>query len=278
MNRILTGSGETREFEFTDRDFERIRKLIYEHAGISLCKMKKEMVYNRLTKRLRALGLRTFRDYLERLDRGDETELEAFGNALTTNLTAFFREPHHFPVLAEHIKQHPARQVAIWTCAASTGEEAYSIAMTMVDLFDDFRPPVAILATDIDTSVLAKAETGVYPMERVESMSPDKVRRFFLKGVGKNEGFVKVRDELRDMISFRRINLQDESWPLRGPLQAIFCRNVMIYFDKHTQYKILEKFAPLLRPDGLLFAGHSESFFHASELFVPCGRTVYKPR
>lgn len=273
-----TAGGETREFEFTDRDFDRIRKLIYEHAGISLCKMKKEMVYNRLAKRLRALGLRTFRDYLQRLDNGDEAEWEAFGNALTTNLTAFFREPHHFPILAEHIKQHHAQQIAIWTCAASTGEEAYSIAMTMVDLFDDFRPSVTILATDLDTSVLAKAEAGVYPVERIENLPPDKVKRFFLKGTGKNEGLVKIRDELQRMVAFRRINLQDEDWPLRGPFQAIFCRNVMIYFDKPTQYKILEKFAPLLRPGGLLFAGHSESFFHASDLFAPCGRTVYKPR
>jgi len=203
--------------------------------------------------------------------------MEAFTNALTTNLTAFFREEHHFPALAEHIKRYMGRHpINLWCSAASTGEEPYSMAMTMVDLFGSYTPPVKILATDIDTNVLKKAEAGVYPLERVEKLSSDLVKRFFLKGTGSQEGQVRVRQELRDMINFRQVNLLDEKWPMRGPFEAIFCRNVMIYFDKQTQHKILQKFVPLLRPDGLLFAGHSESFYHAAEIFKSRGKTIYE--
>lgn len=266
-----------REFHFTAQDFERIRKLIYERAGISLSPAKQDMVYSRLARRLRATGIRTFGEYLGRLERGDTVEMEAFTNSLTTNLTAFFREPHHFPILAEHIRKvkghHP---ISLWCSAASTGEEPYSMAMTMVDLFNTFTPPVHILATDLDTLVLQKAQQGVYPVERLEKMPPDKVKRFFLKGTGTNEGFARVRPELRDMITFRQINLLDDSWPMRGPFDAIFCRNVMIYFDKPTQHKVLKKFVPLLHKDGLLFAGHSESFYHAGDIFKSLGKTVYE--
>lgn len=266
-----------REFHFTAQDFERIRKLIYERAGISLSPAKQDMVYSRLARRLRATGIRSFGEYLGRLERGDTVEMEAFTNSLTTNLTAFFREPHHFPILAEHIRKlkghHP---ISLWCSAASTGEEPYSMAMTMVDLFNSFTPPVHILATDLDTHVLQKAQQGVYPVERLEKMPADKVKRFFLKGTGHNEGFARIRPELRDMITFRQINLLDESWPMRGPFDAIFCRNVMIYFDKKTQYDVLKKFVPLLHKDGLLFAGHSESFYHAADLFRSLGKTVYE--
>jgi chemotaxis protein methyltransferase CheR len=266
-----------REFHFTAQDFERIRKLIYERAGISLSPAKQDMVYSRLARRLRATGIRSFGEYLGRLERGDTVEMEAFTNSLTTNLTAFFREPHHFPILAEHIRKlkghHP---ISLWCSAASTGEEPYSMAMTMVDLFNSFTPPVHILATDLDTHVLQKAQQGVYPVERLEKMPADKVKRFFLKGTGHNEGFARIRPELRDMITFRQINLLDESWPMRGPFDAIFCRNVMIYFDKPTQYDVLKKFVPLLHKDGLLFAGHSESFYHAGDLFKSLGKTVYE--
>ena len=267
----------SREFHFTAQDFERIRKLIYERAGISLSAAKQDMVYSRLARRLRATGIRSFAEYLSRLERGDSAELEAFTNSLTTNLTAFFREPHHFPILAEYIKKRGTRQpISLWCAASSTGEEPYSMAMTMVDLFNSFTPPVHILATDLDTHVLQKGQEGVYPLERLEKMPDDMVKRFFLKGTGQQEGHAKVRQELRDMITFRKINLLDETWPMRGPFDAIFCRNVMIYFDKPTQYKVLKKFVPLLRPDGLLFAGHSESFYHAADLFKSLGKTVYE--
>ena len=267
-----------REFVFTAADFERVRKLIYGRAGISLSPSKHEMVYSRLGRRLRALGLSDFGDYLHLLEQGDAIEWEAFTNSLTTNLTAFFREEHHFPLHAELLKRHKGGgQIALWCSAASTGEEAYSMATTAAEAFGTLSPPVRILATDIDTSVLAKAQQGVYTMERLEKMPEERIRRFFLRGAGQHAGQARVRDELRALINYRPLNLLDTAWPVRGPFSAIFCRNVMIYFDKPTQYAILQKFAPLLRPDGLLFAGHSESFHHAADLFRPRGKTVYEP-
>lgn len=265
-----------REFNFTDHDFEKIRKLIYAHAGINLSNAKKDMVYSRLGRRLRATGLKSFAEYVALLQGGDEEEWEAFVNALTTNLTSFFREAHHFPILAEHLQQIRHRTpLQIWCSAASTGEEPYTIAMTAVEAFDSYTPPVHILATDLDTHVLKKATDGIYPMERVEKLPPNILKRFFLQGSGKNAGFVKVRQELRNMITFKQLNLLDTKWHARGPFDAIFCRNVMIYFDKPTQHKILQKFIPIMRRDALFFAGHSESFQHAANLLTIQGRTVY---
>ena len=283
MNANLQSSaGRDREFVFTSKDFERVRQLIYEHAGISLNPSKQDMVYSRLARRLRATGINNFKDYLALLESNNEAEWEAFVNSLTTNLTSFFREPHHFPLLAEHmLKQKGRHPISLWCSASSTGEEPYTMAMAAVDAFGSFTPPVTIVATDLDTNVLAKAEAGVYPVERVEKLLDDLVKRFFLKGTGAQAGFVRVRPELRALISFRQVNLLDNDWPIRGPLDAIFCRNVMIYFDKATQLKILERFAPLLQPDGLLFAGHSESFHNAGHVFSLRGKTVYelaKPR
>ena len=270
-------SDHEREFQFTDADFDRIRKLIYQHAGIALNPSKREMVYSRLGRRLRALQLPNFRDYLKLLENGNAEEWEAFTNSLTTNLTAFFREEHHFPILADVLRQHRGAQpIQLWCCAASTGEEPYSMAITAAETFGTLSPPVRILATDIDTNVLAKAERGVYAMERLEKISEQRLKRYFLRGKGANDGKARVRDELRALITYRALNLLDEHWPVRGPFSAIFCRNVMIYFDKPTQRRILEKFVPLLRPDGLLIAGHSESFHHAADLFHPRGKTVYE--
>jgi chemotaxis protein methyltransferase CheR len=266
-----------REFNFTTQDFKRVQKLIYDHAGISLSESKQELVYSRLARRLRATGIRSFVEYLNLLERNDEAEWEAFTNALTTNLTSFFRESHHFPILAEHMRKHKGHEpFAIWCSAASTGEEPYSIAMTAVDAFGSFTPPVTIIATDLDTNVLETAKAGVYPAARVDKLAPDFVKRFFLRGTGSQEGFVRVRKELRDMITFRKLNLLDKGWPIRAPLDVIFCRNVMIYFDKPTQLEILKKFAPLLASDGLMFSGHSESFYHADAYFKLRGKTVYE--
>ncbi len=273
----VTAKEVSREFHLTDAEFDQVRRLIYEHAGISLSVNKRELVYSRLGRRLRAHGLARFSDYLALLDDEHAEEWEAFTNALTTNLTSFFRESYHFQLLADHVaKQKRGRQILLWCSAASTGEEPYSMAMTMVDLYGSFNPPVKILATDVDTNVLATAERGAYADERVERLTPDQRKRFFLQGKGTNAGMVRVREELRQMISFRRLNLLDDKWPIKGPFDAIFCRNVMIYFDKPTQYQILRKFVPSLRADGLLFAGHSESFHHAMDLFKPCGKTVYE--
>lgn len=271
-------TAESREFDFSAQDFEKVRELIYRHAGISLAPTKREMVYSRLGRRLRMRGLNRFSEYLAVLETGDAQEWEAFTNSLTTNLTSFFREPHHFPILAEFMQQRWQQRrapLSIWCCASSTGEEPYTIAMTAAEAFNDAKPPVRILATDVDTNVLAHASAGVYAEERVEKLPPAQLKRFFLRGGGAHAGKVKVRPELRELVEFRRLNLLDATWPVRGPFDVIFCRNVMIYFDKPTQLKILEKFAPLL-DDGLLFVGHSESLFHAAHLFRLRGKTVYE--
>lgn len=269
--------GGLREFVFTAADFERVRKLIYQHAGISLSPAKQDMVYSRLARRLRATGKENFGDYLELLEKGDKDEWERFVNSLTTNLTSFFREPHHFPIFAEHLKKIANRNpIRVWCSAASTGEEPYSIAMTIAETFGGFNTPVSIIASDLDTNVLATADKGVYSMDRLERMSPERLKRFFLKGSGSQEGYAAVRPDLRRMIQFQQLNLLDPNWSVKGPLDVIFCRNVMIYFDKPTQYKILSRFAPMMQEDGLMFAGHSESFLHASDLFRSLGKTVYE--
>jgi len=266
-----------REFAFTTADFDRVRKLIYGHAGISLSAAKQDMVYSRLARRLRETRLRSFGEYLDLLERGDKSEWEKFVNSLTTNLTSFFREPHHFPILADHLKKLQGRSpIKIWCSAASTGEEPYSIAMTVVETFGSFNTPVSIFASDLDTSVLETAAKGIYPLDRVDKLSPERLNRFFIKGTGTQEGSYIVKPDMRRMISFQRLNLLEPNWAVRGPLDALFCRNVMIYFDKPTQHKILARFAPLLSENGLLFAGHSESFLHSAEVFRSLGKTVYE--
>jgi chemotaxis protein methyltransferase CheR len=266
----------TKIFEFTPRDFARVRALIYKQAGISLSESKQEMVYSRLARRLRVRKMNTFAEYLDDLESGrDGGEWEAFTNALTTNLTSFFREAHHFPLLAEHIQKMRA-PLSIWCSASSTGEEPYSIAMTACEAFGTLAPPVSIIATDIDTNVLETAANGVYPIDRVEKMAQDRVKRFFQRGKGERAGLVRVRPELRQLITFKPLNLLAGTWPISGPFDVIFCRNVMIYFDKPTQGKILARFVPLMKPEGLLFAGHSENFMYASDMFRLRGKTVYE--
>lgn len=266
----------SRIFEFTPRDYARVRALIYKQAGISLSESKQEMVYSRLSRRLRAKNLNSFEAYLDGLESGlDSGEWEAFTNALTTNLTAFFREAHHFPILAEHVLNAKG-PVSIWCSASSTGEEPYSIAMTVCEALGSLTPPVNIVATDIDTQVLNTASNGVYPVDRIDKMAQDRVKRFFLRGKGSQSGMVRVRPELHNLITFKSLNLLAGTWPVTGPFDVIFCRNVMIYFDKPTQSRILSRFAPLMKADGLLFAGHSENFLNVSDAFSLRGKTVYE--
>jgi len=265
-----------REFNFTNNDFTRVRKLIYQHAGISLSEAKSDMVYSRIGRRLRTVGFDSFKTYLDNLENtNNPEEWEAFTNALTTNLTSFFREEHHFPILAEHLL-NLKKPIRIWCSAASTGEEPYTIAMTACEAFGTMKPPVEIVATDIDTNVLATAARGVYPYERVSKLSDERRKHFFQKGTGAQEGSVRVRSELRNLITFEQLNLLDEQWNVREPFDAIFCRNVMIYFDKPTQTKILSHFVPLMKPHALLFAGHSENFLYVSNDFHLRGKTVYE--
>jgi chemotaxis protein methyltransferase CheR len=264
-----------KEFSFTDKDFNRVREMIYQRAGISLSDNKQDMVYSRLARRLRVLGLNGFTRYLDILmTNAHHEEWEAFVNALTTNLTSFFRESHHFPVLAEFVKQKHS-EVQIWCSASSTGEEPYSIAMTVCEAFNTLTPPVKIIATDIDTNVLETAAMGVYQLDRVEKMPIAQVKRFFLRGKGENDGTVRVKQAIRDLVTFQPLNLLAPTWPISGPFDVIFCRNVMIYFDKPTQAKILDRFAQIMKPDALLFAGHSENFLNVTNRFQLLSKTVY---
>ena len=277
MKPLLKNSPDSAKlFTFTPRDFARVRALIYRQAGISLSESKQEMVYSRLARRLRAKNINSFDEYLNGLEHGrDSAEWEAFTNALTTNLTAFFREAHHFPILAEHARNTKA-PLSVWCSASSTGEEPYSIAMTLCEAFDTLTPPVSIIATDIDTNVLETAADGIYTLDRLDKMPQARARRFFLRGKGERADMVRVRPELRQLITFKPLNLLAASWPVSGQLDVIFCSNVMIYFDKPTQGKILSRFAPLMKPDGLLFAGHSENFMYATDAFKLRGKTVYE--
>ena len=186
------------------------------------------------------------------------------------------REAHHFDELVRHLRAVDAERITIWCSAASTGEEPYSIAIAACEAFETTTPPVRILATDIDTNVLRTAAAGVYPVERIAAVSEQRRRAYFQRGSGPHAEMCRIRPALQSLVSFRQLNLLDADYGLRGGFQAVFCRNVMIYFDKPTQYAVLGRMAPLLAPGGLLFAGHSESFAHAQDLVVPCGRTIYR--
>lgn len=266
-----------RDFEFSDRDFRRVCELIHQRVGIALAPAKRDMVYGRLSRRLRALGIRSFHEYLDRLENEGGDEWQAFTNALTTNLTSFFREPHHFEKLREELQQRAGNApLQLWSCAASTGEEPYSMAITACEAFGTITPPVRILATDVDTQVLATAAQGVYPLERIANLDPALKRRYFQRGSGPNEGKCRVLPALRSLIEFRPLNLLTPRYDVGGPFDALFCRNVMIYFDKPTQRDILSRLVQHLGEDGLLYTGHSENYLHAADLIQPCGRTLYR--
>lgn len=276
---LQTSTGDAREFEFSDRDFRRVCTLIHQRAGIALAPGKRDMVYGRLSRRLRALALSSFHDYLDRLEAEGEDgqEWQAFTNALTTNLTAFFREPHHFETLREQLQQRQGRgPQRLWSCAASTGEEPYSMAITACESFASLTPPLRILATDVDTQVLDTAARGIYPLERISTLSPAIKHKYFQRGTGSNQGLCRVVPALRQLIEFRPLNLLAPRYDIGGGFVAVFCRNVMIYFDKPTQRSILGRLVPLLDEDGLLYTGHSENYLHAADLIQPCGRTLYR--
>lgn len=266
------------EFSFSRADFDRVRQLIYQHAGISLHDGKHAMVYSRLSRRLRDTGHRSFASYLEWLESisgpQGEQEWQEFVNCLTTNLTSFFREEHHFHSLTDDLKTLTGKPIRIWCCAASTGEEPYSIAMTCQESLGS-NSGVQIISSDIDTNVLNTARRGVYSAES-RGLSPQRLRQFFLRGTGANEGRIRVKPELARMIEFRTLNLMNAQWSLGEPFHVVFCRNVMIYFDAPTQRKVLERIHRVMRPGGLLFVGHSENFTESRDLFRLRGKTIYE--
>jgi chemotaxis protein methyltransferase CheR len=280
---LSTATERQREFVFTDADFDSLRALARELAGISLADTKRELVYGRVSRRLRELGLASFAEYRALLAgmEGD-TEIGEFINAVTTNLTAFFREKHHFDYWREHFllpraaDPNAERRLRIWCAAASTGEEPYSIAMTVAEAIPDWqRWDIRVLATDLDTNVLAHAEAGVYKEDRMRDMPRGLLTKYFVRGGEGGAVTYKVKPELAQMIAFRQLNLI-QPLPMRGPLDAIFCRNVIIYFDKDTQRDLFSRMAPLQRPDDLLFLGHSETLFKVSEAWKLVGKTVYR--
>ena len=266
------------EFSFSRADFDRVRQLIYKHAGISLHDGKHAMVYSRLSRRLRDTGHRSFASYLQWLEAATgpqaDQEWQEFVNCLTTNLTSFFREDHHFHALAEDLKPLAGKPLRIWCCAASTGEEPYSIAMTCSEALGA-SASVQIVASDIDTNVLNTARRGVYSAD-ARGLSPQRLKSFFMRGTGANEGRIKVKPELQRWIEFRTLNLMDQQWSLGDPFQIVFCRNVMIYFDAPTQRKVLERIHRVMKPHGLLFVGHSENFTESRDLFRLRGKTIYE--
>ena len=263
---------------FSQADFEQVRSLIYQRAGISLNAGKHAMVYSRLSRRLRETGQSTFTGYLLWLQASKgaagEAEWQEFVNCLTTNLTSFFREDHHFQALADDLRERAGRHLRIWCSAASTGEEPYSIAMTVAETLGA-QAQVGILASDIDTKVLATAQRGVYEADS-RGLSAERLLRHFMRGKGGNSGFIRIKPELARRVEFRPFNLMNQSWSLGEPFDLIFCRNVMIYFDAATQRQVLQQMHSVLRPGGLLYVGHSENFTESRALFRLRGKTVYQ--
>jgi len=267
--------GETREFAWTNADFKRVQKLIYQRAGISLHDGKHAMVYSRLSRRLRDTGYESFDEYLNWLEGQDGPEWQEFVNALTTNLTAFFREQHHFESLSALLKKRPGGPWRIWCSAASTGEEPYSIVMTVLQALGG-GVPFELTASDIDSRVLETAGRGVYRAQGLKGLTHEQLQRFFMRGKGNNDGLVRVRPELRKPVTFLSVNLIRDDWPFREPFDVVFCRNVMIYFDAPTQRRVLERIHRVLKPGGTLFVGHAENFSESRDLFVLRGKTVYE--
>ena len=268
---------QNREFTWTPADFNRIKDLIYRHAGISLHDGKQAMVYSRIARRLRETGHASFRDYLDWLEHsGGADEWQEFVNALTTNLTSFFRENHHFIELARLVREAPPNHDwKIWCSAASTGEEPYSIAITMADALG-LNGRFQIWASDIDTKVLHTASRGVYKLDGLKNVSHEQLRRYFLKGTGHNTGMARVRPELQKHLKFFTLNLIEDAWSLREEFDIVFCRNVMIYFDNTTQRQVLARIHRLMKPKGTLFVGHAENFSDARSLYTLRGKTIYE--
>jgi chemotaxis protein methyltransferase CheR len=274
-----------REFLFTEKDFNILRELVGKHAGINLTEAKRELVYGRLARRLRQLGLKRFDQYCEMLQGGDDDELEVFTNAITTNLTSFFREAHHFDYLRTELlptwlnseKSKGRSSFRIWCAGCSTGEEPYTIAMTVMEVLASQRDiELRMLATDLDSKVLQTAARGVYDEERVESIEKFRLKKWFMKGTGQNKGKVRVSPRLQSAIRFQQHNMVHQPPPKGSVFDAIFCRNVVIYFDKLTQIEVFNKFADTLAVDGHLFVGHSESLFQKSDRFKLVGQSTYQ--
>lgn len=275
---------EDKEFVFTDKDFKKIRDFVKAQVGITLSDAKKNMVYSRLARRLRKLRVPSFKEYFALVQDANSDELVNFINAITTNLTSFFREEHHFNYLKNTIvpelleKKQRSRKLRIWSAGCSTGEEPYSIAIALYESIPNIESwDIKILATDLDTNVLAHASKGVYDIERIAALSSKRKQTWYLKGKGANSGSVKIDSRLRDLITFKQLNLMGH-WPMKGPFDFMFCRNVLIYFDKPTQKVLFDRYANLIENNQYLFIGHSESMYKICDRFELIGNTIYKKK
>lgn len=272
-----------REFSMSDRDFERIRAVIKDVTGINMADSKRQLVYRRLGSRLKATGIGSFQAYLDHIREGNPAELERFTNAVTTNLTSFFRENHHFQFLEKTVIPEAVargargdKRLRIWSAGCSTGEEPYSIAITLRETLKNLAQwDAKVLCTDLDSDVIETCKAGVYSMQRVEKIPAERLRRWFKKGRGGDEERVKVSEQLRELLTFKQLNLMHD-WPMKGQFHLIFCRNVIIYFDKPTQRVLIDRYADILADGGYLILGHSESLFNVSDRFKLIGNTIYR--
>jgi chemotaxis protein methyltransferase CheR len=268
-----------REFSFTDDDFQQVVKLVRGYTGIVLAESKRELVYGRLVRRLRTVRVRSFGEYLQQLEKGDPGELQQFCNAITTNLTAFFRENHHFEFLAKQLvpmilkRNASRRRIRIWSAGCSTGEEPYSVATVLQETIQELRNwDVRILATDLDSNVLSHGQRATYDADRFEKMDAERQRRWFSRT---SDGRFTANEQLRNMISFKSLNLIG-AWPFNGPFDLILCRNVMIYFGRDTQRDIVERMAERQSLGDYLFLGHSESLLNVSTRYGLEGQTIHR--
>jgi len=272
-------SGAGRE-ELAAAEFDYIRRLIHDYAGIVIGDNKRSMVQGRINRRMRELGIRDVGEYLDYIRAAPEVERDGLASALTTNVTSFFRENHHFEYLKEQflpgIRGRGLRRLRAWSAGCSSGEEAYSIAITLLEgMADQPGWDIGVLATDLDFNMIRFAREGIYPLDRVERLPPEQLKRWFLRGGGSQAGKVRVRPELKRVVKVMPLNLLEE-WPMSGPFDVIFCRNVFIYFDRDVKARIVDGYAELLPADGLLFIGHSESLHGLTDRFELIGNTVYR--
>lgn len=266
------------EFDFTNKDFNRLCALVFQYTGITLGEEKKQLTYSRYAKRLRALGLKQFSEYIDRVEAGDEEEIPRFVSAITTNFTSFFREPHHFDILEGLARDQLEKtgKLRIWSSACSSGEEPYSIAIRLLDAIPGLEnKDVKILASDLDSDILRRAKAGVYSEDRIEGLSSSACSRWFKRGSGANEGQVKIHPRVQSLIHFRQLNLLKD-WPFSATFDIIFCRNVVIYFNKEVQATLFAKFSDHQHVGGHLIIGHSENLSGVSNDYKLIGKTVYE--
>jgi len=277
------------DLSLTDQEFRLFQQIIHAETGIFLGEHKRELVRSRLSRRVRAHGLTSFQAYYDGLTSGGlgPDERAQMHNAITTNKTDFYREKAHFdflagevlPALKARAARSGERRLRIWSAGCSTGEEPYTIAITLSEALGNLLTwDARILASDLDTDVLARAQAAIYPLERVQDVPEPQITRHFLRGVGAQAGQVQAGKALRDLVTFRRINLLDEPWPIRTRFDCVFCRNVLIYFDKPTQRRLVDRFADVLVEGGYLFLGHSESLYGMSRRFMVLRNTINRTR